>query len=102
VPVERKKKFQCVLVEHFHSGVKKCDCKQLSIGTIANGKDVVGHFEGAGMDKRYDFPALIRRSCTVKRKLMEEGRLTDSPSDCCHSIFQNLISLSAPPVTKAC
>jgi hypothetical protein len=68
VPVERKKEFECVLIEHFYSGVEKCDCEKFFVGAVANGQDVIGHFEGASVDQRYNSPALIQRSCTVKRK----------------------------------
>ena len=70
VPVERKKKFERVLIEHFDGGVKKRDREEFSIGAVANGQDVVGHFEGAGVDQGYSSPALIQRSRTVKRKLL--------------------------------
>lgn len=68
VPVERKKKFERVLIEHFDCGVKKRNREEFSVGAVANGQDVVGHFEGAGVDQRYSSPALIQRSRTVKRK----------------------------------
>ena len=68
VPVERKKKSERVLIEHFDGGVKKCDREEFSVGAVANGQDVVGHFEGAGVDQGYSSPALIQRSRTVKRK----------------------------------
>ena len=68
VPVERKKKFERVLIEHFDGGVKKRNREEFSVGAVANGQDVVGHFEGAGVDQRYSSPALIQRSRTVKRK----------------------------------
>jgi hypothetical protein len=67
VPVERNKKFERVLIEYFDSGVEKCDCEKFPVGAVANGQDVVGHFEGAGVDQGYDSPALIQRSHTVKR-----------------------------------
>jgi hypothetical protein len=69
VSVERKEKIECVLIEYLDSRIEKCDGEKLPIGAIANGQDVIGHFEGARVDKRYDFPALGRRSC-VKRKLL--------------------------------
>ena len=72
MPVERKKKFERVLIEHFDGGVKKRDREEFSIGAVANGQDVVGHFEGAGVDQGYSSPALIQRSRTVKRKLLLE------------------------------
>jgi hypothetical protein len=50
MPVERKKKFERVLIEHFDGRVKKCDCKKFSVGAVTNGQDVVRHFEGAGVD----------------------------------------------------
>ena len=50
MPVERDKKFERVLIEHFDSRVKKCDCKNFSVGAVTNGQDVVRHFEGAGVD----------------------------------------------------
>jgi hypothetical protein len=68
VPVEGDKKFQRVLIEHFDSGVKKCDCEKFSVGAVANGQDVVGHFKSAGVDQGYGSPALMQMSCTVKRK----------------------------------
>jgi hypothetical protein len=68
VPVERKKEFERVLIKHFYSGVKKCDCKKFFVGTVANRQDVVCHFEGAGVDQRYNPPALVQRSCSVNRK----------------------------------
>jgi hypothetical protein len=69
VPVERKEKLECVLIEYFDSGVKKCDRKKFSVGAVANGQDIVGHFEGADVDQRYNSPALMKRSCTIQRKL---------------------------------
>jgi hypothetical protein len=68
VPVEGNKEFERILIEYFDSGVKKCDCEKFSIGAIANRQDVIGHFEGADVDQRYNSPALIRRSFTVQRK----------------------------------
>jgi hypothetical protein len=68
VPVERKEEFERILIEYFDSGVKKCDCEKFSVGAVANGQDVIGHFEGADVDQRYNSPALMRRSCTVQRK----------------------------------
>ena len=68
VPVERNKKFERVLIKHFDGGVKKRNCEKFSVGAVANGQDVVAHFEGAGVDQGYSSPALIQRSCTVKRK----------------------------------
>jgi hypothetical protein len=62
VSVERKKEFERILIEYFDSGVKKCDCKKFSVGAITNGQDVIRHFEGADVDQRYNFPALMRRS----------------------------------------
>jgi hypothetical protein len=100
VSIERKKKFERVLIEHFDSGIKECNREKLPVGTIANGQDVIGHFEGTSVGKRYNFPALTRRSCIIEKK--NTLRLTDSSSDCRHSMFQNLTSLSVPPVTKAC
>lgn len=70
VSVERKEKFERVLIEHLDGGIKKCDREKLPVGAVANGQDVVSHFEGARVDERYDFPALTRRSCVVKRKLL--------------------------------
>ena len=61
VSIERKKKFERVLIEYFDSGVKKCDCEKLPVGAIANGQDVISHFEGASVNKRYEFPALARK-----------------------------------------
>ncbi len=68
MPVERKEKFECILIEYFNSGVKKCDCEKFSVGAVANGQDVIGHFEGADVGQRYNSPALMRRSCTAQRK----------------------------------
>ena len=68
VPVKRKKEFERILIEYFDSGVKECDCKKFSVGAVANGQYVIGHFEGANMDQRYNSPALIGRSCTIQRK----------------------------------
>jgi hypothetical protein len=68
VSVERKEEFERILIEYFDSGVKKCDCEKLSVGAVANRQDVIGHFEGADVDQRYNSSALIRRSCTVQRK----------------------------------
>jgi hypothetical protein len=69
VSIERKKEFECVLIEYFDSGVKKCDCEKLPVGAVANGQDVVGHFEGASVDKRYTFPTLARRLRIIDRKI---------------------------------
>ena len=70
--IERKKKFERVLIEYFDSGIKKCDCEKLPVGTIANGQDVIGHFEGTSVDKRYKFPSLTRRSCIINKKKNHE------------------------------
>ena len=72
VPVERKKKFERVLIEHFDCGVKKRNREEFSVGAVANGQDVVGHFEGAGVDQGYSSPSLIQRSCTIKREPLEK------------------------------
>jgi hypothetical protein len=61
VPIERKEKFERILIEYFDSGVKKCDCEKFSVGAVANRQDVIGHFEGADVDQRYNSPALMRR-----------------------------------------
>jgi hypothetical protein len=37
VPVERKKKFERVLIEHFDCRVKKRDREEFSVGGVANG-----------------------------------------------------------------
>jgi hypothetical protein len=67
VPVERNEEFERILIEYFDSGIKKCYCEKFSVGTVANGQDVIGHFEGADVDQRYNSPALMRRSCTAQR-----------------------------------
>lgn len=69
VSVERNEKLERVLIEHLDSGVKKCDREKLPVGAEANGQDIVGHFEGARVDERYDFPVLARRSRVFVRKL---------------------------------
>jgi hypothetical protein len=58
VPVEREEKFERVLIENFYSGVKKCDCEELSVGTVSNRQDVVRHFKGAGVDQGHSSPVL--------------------------------------------
>jgi hypothetical protein len=68
VSVERKEKLERVLVENLDSGIKKCDREKLPVGAVANGQDGVGHFEGARVDERYDFPVLARRSRVIVRK----------------------------------
>jgi hypothetical protein len=79
VPVERKEEFERILIEYFDSGVKKCDCEKFSVGAVANGQDVIGHFEGADVDQRYNSPALMRRSCTSEKPKSQRNEwLTDS------------------------
>ena len=68
VPVERNEEFERILIKYFDSGVKKCDCKKFSVGAVANGQDVIGHFEGADVDQRYSSPALMKRSYVIQRK----------------------------------
>ena len=63
MPVERKEEFERILIEYFDSGIKKCDCEKFSVGAVSNRQDVIGHFEGADVDQRYNSPALMRRSC---------------------------------------
>lgn len=67
--IERKKKLERVLIEYFDSGVEECDREKLPVGAIANGQDVIGHFEGTRVDNRYKFPALTRRSCIINKKI---------------------------------
>jgi hypothetical protein len=50
VPIEREEEFECILIEYFDSGVKKCNCEKFSVGAIANGQDVIAHFEGTDVD----------------------------------------------------
>ena len=68
VSIERKEESERILIKYFDSRVKKCDCEKFSVGAIANGQNVIGHFEGADVDQRYNFPALMKKSCTVQRK----------------------------------
>ena len=77
VAVERNEEFERILIEYFDSGVKKCDGEKFSVGTVANGQDVIGHFEGTDVDQRYNSSALMRRSCAVQRK-PNHGEKSDS------------------------
>jgi hypothetical protein len=58
VTVERKEKFERVLIKNFDSRVEKRNCQKLSIGTETDRQDVVRHFQSARVDQRHSFPFL--------------------------------------------
>jgi ribosomal protein L27 len=68
--IKREEEFECVLIKHLYSGVKKCDCEKLSVGTIADRQHVVRHLKGASVDQGHDLPVLIRGPYIFKRRAM--------------------------------
>ena len=51
MPVKRKEEFECVEVENFDGRVEEGDGEELAVGRVTDAEDVVGHFEGAGVEE---------------------------------------------------
>lgn len=67
--VERKEKFECILIKNFDSRVEKRNCQKLSVGTVTNRQDIVRHFQSAGVDQRHSFP-FLRRVYSVQYEIL--------------------------------